>query len=255
MSGRLQSISDIDASTRTALDIIGGFDSEVKREEEEVELLLPPSHSDWSRALTATYVTSTVTARYELCLSLVTLLFFFAADLDDWDPALLAEVFAVFRGIAILRFLSRQPAGDPSGSKPVAEDVAADDVILQLRNMQVSRSMRGTHFTPTYSLIHRLLVQPADSVGLPGAAHRFLDSTGLLQSVSPANATKYEVIFCERLRALGYYETAREVISCLPRTAGVTYVLARLWLNIGRADDASYLMEKLAGAFGQFIAA
>ncbi|KAJ7499350.1 nucleoporin Nup120/160-domain-containing protein [Mycena latifolia] len=250
MTGRLQSIPDIDASTRTALDVIGGFDSDVKREEDEVELLLPPPHSDWSRALTATYVTATVSARYELCLSLVTLLFFFSDQLDNWDPALLAEVFAVFRGIAILRFLSRQPAGDPGGSKPAGEDVAADDVIARLRNMQVSRSLRGTHFTPTYSLIHRLLVQPADTLGLPGASHRFLDSTGLLQSVSPANATKYEVIFCERLRALGYYESTKEIISCLPRTAGVTYVHARLWLNIGRADDAAYLMEKLAGSFG-----
>ncbi|KAJ7477151.1 nucleoporin Nup120/160-domain-containing protein [Mycena galericulata] len=243
MAGRLQSISDIDASTRMALDVIGGFDSDVKREEEEVELLLPPQHSDWSRALTAT-------ARYDLCLSLVILLFFFADQLDEWDPALLAEVFAVFRGIAILRFLTRQPAGDPSGSKPAAEDVAADDVISRLRDMQVSRSLRGAHFSPTYSLIHRLLTQPADSVGLPASAHHFLDSTGLMQSISPANATKYEVIFCERLRALGYYESAMEIISCLPRTAGVTYVHARLWLNIGRADDAAYLMEKLAGAFG-----
>ncbi|KAJ7162628.1 nucleoporin Nup120/160-domain-containing protein [Mycena crocata] len=250
MSGRLQSIPDIDAATRMALDVIGGFDSDVKREEDEVELLLPPPYSDWSRALTATYVTATVSARYDLCLSLVTLLFFFSNQLDDWDPALLAEVFAVFRGIAILRFLSRQPAGDPSGSKPGPEDGAADEVISRLRNMHVSRSQRGTHFTPTYSLIHRLLVQPADSLGLPGSAHRFLDSTGLLQSISPANATKYEVIFCERLRALGYYESAREIISCLPRTPGVTYVHARLWLNIGRADDAAYLMEKLAGAFG-----
>ncbi|KAJ6567297.1 hypothetical protein DFH09DRAFT_1156619 [Mycena vulgaris] len=239
MAGRLQSISDIDAATRTALDVIGGFDSDVKREEDEVELLLPPPHSDWSRALTATYVTATVT-----------LLFFFSEQLEAWDPALLAEVFAVFRGIAILRFLSRQPAGDPSSSKSTAEDVAADDVISRLRNMQVSRSLRGTHFSPTYSLVHRLLVQPADTLGLPGAAHRFLDSTGLLQSVSPANATKYEVIFCERLRAFGYYESAKEIISCLPRTAGVIYVHARLWLNIGRADDAAYLMEKLAGAFG-----
>ncbi|KAJ7873395.1 nucleoporin Nup120/160-domain-containing protein [Mycena olivaceomarginata] len=250
MAGRLQTISDIDASTRTALDVIGGFDSDVKREEDEVELLLPPPHSDWSRALTATYITATVNARYDLCLSLLTLLFFFAEQLDDWDPALLAEVFAVFRGIAILRFLTRQPAGDPSGSKSAGEDVAADDVISRLRNMQVSRSLRGSHFAPTYSLVHRLIVQPADTVGLPGSAHRYLDSTGLLQSISPANATKYEVIFCERLRALGYYETAREIISCLPRTAGVTYVHARLWLNVGRADDAAYLMEKVAGAFG-----
>ncbi|KAF8211558.1 nucleoporin Nup120/160-domain-containing protein [Mycena galopus ATCC 62051] len=250
MAGRLQSISDIDASTRTALDVIGGFDSDVKREEDEVELLLPPPYSDWSRALTATYVTATVNARYDLCLSLLTLLFFFADQLDTWDPALLAEVFAVFRGVAILRFLVRQPAGDPSGSKSAGEDAAADDVISRLRNMQVSRSLRGSHFAPTYSLVHRLLVQPADTVGLPGSAHRFLDSTGLLQSISPANATKYEVIFCERLRGLGYYETTREIISCLPRTAGVTYVHARLWLNVGRADDAAYLMEKLAGAFG-----
>ncbi|KAJ6538958.1 nucleoporin Nup120/160-domain-containing protein [Mycena capillaripes] len=250
MAGRLQSIPDIDASTRTALDVIGGFDSDVKREEDEVESLLPPPHSDWSRALTATYITATINARYELCLSLVTLLFFFSDQLDNWDPALLAEVFAVFRGIAILRFLARQPAGDPIGSKPAAEDVAADDVIARLRNMQVSRSLRGSHSTPTYSLIHRLLVQPADIIGLPGSAHRFLDSTGLLQSISPANATKYEVIFCERLRALGYYETTREIISCLPRTAGVIYVQARLWLNIGRPDDAASLMEKLAGAFG-----
>ncbi|KAJ7179519.1 nucleoporin Nup120/160-domain-containing protein [Mycena filopes] len=249
IAGRLQSIPNIDAATRTALDVIGGFDSDVKREEDEVELLLPPPTSDWSRALTATYVTATVSARYDLCLSLATLLFFYSSQLDNWDPALLAEVFAVFRGIAILRFLTRRPAGDPSGSKPATED-AADDVISRLRNMQVSRSLRGTHFTPTYSLIHRLLVQPADTIGLPGAAHRFLDSTGLLQSISPANATKYEVIFCERLRALGYYESASEIISCLPRTAGVTYVHARLWLNIGRADDAAYLMEKLAGAFG-----
>ncbi|KAJ7783415.1 hypothetical protein B0H14DRAFT_3585053 [Mycena olivaceomarginata] len=234
MAGRLQTISDIDASTRTALDVIGGFDSDVKREEDEVELLLPPPHSDWSRALTATYITATVNARYDLCLSLLTLLFFFAEQLDDWD----------------LLSWRRQPAGDPSGSKSAGEDVAADDVISRLRNMQVSRSLRGSHFAPTYSLVHRLIVQPADTVGLPGSAHRYLDSTGLLQSISPANATKYEVIFCERLRALGYYETAREIISCLPRTAGVTYVHARLWLNVGRADDAAYLMEKVAGAFG-----
>ncbi|KAJ7638443.1 nucleoporin Nup120/160-domain-containing protein [Roridomyces roridus] len=249
LEGRLQSVTDIDIATRSALDIIGGFDSDVKREEEEVELLLPPQRSDWSRALTATYITATVSARYDLCLALVTLLFFFADQLDVWDPTLLAEIFAVFRGVAILRFLTRQPAGDLSGSKP-AEDVAADEVISRLRDMQVSRSLRGTHFTPTYSLIHRLLAQPADSVGITASAHHFLDGTGLMQSVSPANATKYEVIFCERLRALGYYESTREILSCLPRTAGVTYVQARLWLNIGRPDDAAYLMEKLAGAFG-----
>ncbi|KAJ7067941.1 nucleoporin Nup120/160-domain-containing protein [Mycena amicta] len=248
MTGRLQTVPDLDAATRTALDVIGGFDSDVKREEDEVELLLPPPQSDWSRALTAAYATVTINARYDLCLALLTLLFFCSEELDNWDPALLAEVFAVFRGIAILRFISRQPAGDSTGSNTASEDVA-DDVISRLRNMQVSRSLRGTHFTPTYSLIHALLAGHSDALGLPGASHRFLDSTGLLQSVSPAMATKYEVIFCERLRTLGQFQSAGEILSCLPRTAGVNYVQARLFLNTGRFDEAAHLMEKLAGAF------
>lgn len=243
--GRLQSIDSLDSAARTILDVIGGFDVEVKREEDEVELLLPPPQSDWSRALTAAYITTTVSARYELCLSLVTLLFFLADELEEWDPSLLAEVFAVFRGTAILRFVARQPAGDPSVAK---DGGPTDDVISRLRNMQVSRSR--IHATPTHSLLHRLLAQSGHTPMLPGAAHRFLDSTGLLQSVSPAQVTKFEALFCERLRLLGFYEAAREILSWLPRTAGVTYVLGRLWLNLGRADDASFIMEKLAGSFG-----
>ncbi|KAF7331760.1 hypothetical protein MKEN_00055900 [Mycena kentingensis (nom. inval.)] len=245
MAGRLQTVPDLDAATRTALDVIGGFDSDVKREEDEVQLLLPPPQSDWSRALTAAYATATIHARYDLCLSLLTLLFFCAEELDNWDPALLAEVFAVFRGIAILRFVSRQPASTPNAT---SED-GADDVVARLRNMQVSRSLRGGQSTPTHSLIHQLLIDHPDTLGLPGAAHRFLDSTGLLQSVSPATATKFEVVFTERLRALGQLETVAEILSCLPRTAGVNYVQARLYLNTGRADEAAHLMEKLAGAF------
>jgi len=247
--GRLQRVDDIDGATRTALDVIGGFDMGIKREEDEVELLLPLTNSDWSRALTATYITTTVNARYELCLSLITLLFFLSDELRQWDPSLLAEIFAVFRGVAMLRFVARQPARNSSDVLATDDAPMADDVISRLRNMQVSRNR--THFTPTHSLIHLLLAQSGDTHGLLGAAHRFLDATGLLQSVSPAYATKFEVLFCERLRLLGYYDAAREILSWLPRTPGVTYVLARLWLNVGRADDASYLMEKLAGSFGE----
>nr|GAT46227.1 predicted protein [Mycena chlorophos] len=244
MMGRLQTVDNLDEATKTALDVIGGFDSDVKREEDEVELLLPPPTSEWSRALIGAYVNVTINARYDLCLALLTLLFFCAEELDGWDPALLAEVFAVFRGIAILRFISKQPTGDVAPSEDIAEDV-----ISRLRTMQVSRSLRSTHFTPTYSLIHTLLAGHSDALGLPGASHRFLDSTGLLQSVSPAMATKYEVLFCERLRSLGQYASAQEVLSTLPRTAGVNYVQARLHLNTNHFDEAAHLFEKLAGAF------
>ncbi|KAF8076014.1 nucleoporin Nup120/160-domain-containing protein [Lyophyllum atratum] len=247
--GRLQSIEDLDAAARTALDIIGGFDVEVKREEDEVELLLPPPHSEWSRALTAAYVSKTVDARYDLALSLVTLLFFLSDEISEWDPSLLAEIFAVFRGVAMLQCVARQPAGAPADTPAAASDLSSgDDVVSRMRNMNVSRNNRSL-LSPTHSLIHRLLAQFGDTHGLPGAAHRFLDATGLLQSISPANATKYEVLFCERLRLLGFYEATRELLSWLPRTAGASYVLARLWLNLSKPDDASHLFEKLAGSF------
>lgn len=250
--GRLQSLDDLDAATRTVLDVIGGFDVEVKREEDEVELLLPPPHSDWSRALTTTYIAKTVDARYDISLSLVTLLFFLADELSEWDPSLLAEIFAVFRGVAMLKFVVRQPAGAAFDTPLVPSDLSTpDDVVSRMRNMNVSSSR--TRLSPTYSLIHRLLAQSGDTHGLPGAAHRFLDATGLLQSITPAHATKYEVLFCERLRLLGFYGATRELLSWLPRTAGVTYVLARLLLNLGRADDACHLVEKLAGRFGEFV--
>jgi nuclear pore complex protein Nup160 len=246
--GRLHGVPNIEEAIRAALDVVGGFDMEVKREEEEVELLIPPPPSEWRKSMISTYAINTVDARYELCLSIFTLLFFLSDDLALWDPSLLAEVFVVFRGIAMLRFVSRLPANGSSGPKPVCDAITADDVVASLSNMHVS-SDRGS-FTPAYSLFHQLLPASGDARTLSGAAHRFLDNSGLLQSSSPSHATKFEVAFCERLRLLGYNDVARELLAWLPRTSGVIYVLARLWLTIGRADDASSLMEKLAGSFG-----
>ncbi|KNZ75687.1 Nuclear pore complex protein [Termitomyces sp. J132] len=248
ISGKLHSLQNLDAATRTALDVIGGFNVEVKREEDEVELLLPPPHSNWSQALTTAYISKTVDARYELALVLITMLFFLSEDISDWDPALLSEIFAVFRGIAMLRYVSRQPAL-AAPEHPISPDFsAADDVISRMRNMNVSFSSK-TLPSPHYSVIHRLVDQSDGTDVLPDAAHRYLDATGLLQSVGPGNATQYEVIFCDNLRLLGFYGASRELLSWLPRTPGVSYVQARLWLNIGRIDDAAHLFEKLGGSF------
>jgi nuclear pore complex protein Nup160 len=246
--GRIQGIENIDQAIRTALDVIGGFDQEIKREEDEVELLLPPTHSDWQKAVTAAYVSTTVEGRYQLCLSILALLFYLANDLL-WDQSLLAETFAVFRGVTILRFISRQTAKELNDAKSTSDSTAPDDVVARLRNLQVSGGRRPT--TPTYSLVHRLLAQSGGTYELPGAAHRFLDDTGILQSSSPAHVTKFEVMFCDRLRLLGYHHAAQEVLGWLPRTPGVSYVLGRLWLSTGRPDDASSLFEKLAGTFGE----
>ncbi|KAI0643699.1 nucleoporin Nup120/160-domain-containing protein [Trametes meyenii] len=256
--GRLQGIGKIQEAARFVLDIIGGFDKEVKREEEDAELLSRPISPDWLRALTTSYVSISIHARYDIALALVTLLFFLADDLHEWDQGLLAEVFVVFRGIAMLRYVARQPAGENAASAAQGQTGAPgpggdDEVVAQLRNMHVSAS-RGAKFHPAHPLVHRLVRVYGHSQGLPISAHRFLDATGLLQSLSPAHATRLEVLFCERLRVLGYREVAREVLAWLPRTPGVTYVLARLWIDEGRYDDATSAMEILAGSFGSHSA-
>ncbi|KAF5393577.1 hypothetical protein D9757_000399 [Collybiopsis confluens] len=246
--GRLVSIPDLEEAVKTALDVIGGLDMVVKREEDEVELLLPPPDSDWFRGLTAAFVTVSANARYDLCLSLFGVFFFLVENILEWDSALLAEVFAVFRGTATLRYVAQQPS--TAGNKVPLDDVSsADDVVSLLQNLHVSRNRNIS--TPMFSLVHRLLLQSGStSLALPGAAHHFLDDTGLLQSESPAIASKAEVLFCERLRRLGYMYVSRELLSWLPRTPGVCYVLSRIWLNTGRVDDAAFLLEKLAGCFG-----
>ncbi|KAI8984997.1 nucleoporin Nup120/160-domain-containing protein [Trametes punicea] len=251
IAGRLQGIGKIQEAARFVLDIIGGFDKEVKREEEDAELLSRPISPAWLKALTASYATTSVHARYDISLALVTLLFFLADELQQWDQGLLAEIFVVYRGIAMLRYVARQPAGD-NATPPQVEVGASrndDEVVAKLRNMHVSSS-RGAKFQPSHSLFHRLVDLYGHSHGLPISAHCFLDATGLLQSLSPAHATRLEVLFCERLRLLGYREVAREVLAWLPRTPAVTYVLARLWLEEGRYDDAASAMETLAGSFG-----
>ncbi|KAH9950096.1 nucleoporin Nup120/160-domain-containing protein [Amylocystis lapponica] len=251
ITGGLQGVGEITDAVQFVLEIIYGLDSVVKSEEDDV-VGLPPLSSELARALTASYVTVSVHARYDLCLSLVTLLFFLSESLSQWSQALLAEIFVVFRGTAMLRHVVRQPAGDsvaPSPLTDVASTAPDEDVIAKMRNMHVSAGRTG--FRPTYALVHRLVAQyGGEASDVLGSAHNFLDATGLLQSVSPAHATRPEVLFCERLRLLGYREAAREILAWLPRTPGVTYVLGRLWLDEGRYDDAAAVMESLAGSFG-----
>lgn len=246
---RLQGIEDLDGAVRIILDLVAGFEQEVKQEEDEVELLLPSSRSDWTTALSASYIYTAVHARYDICMALVTLLFFLADDLKEWDPSLVEEVFAVFRGLAMLQSVVRQPAADTGGEQDAPDELlTTDDVIARMSNMHVSRNQ--ARFVPTFSLLHRLTAQSGETTELPGAAHRFLDATGILQSTSPARVTQYEALFCERLRLLGYHEVAREMLAWLPRTPGVVFIAACLHINTGRPEDAAQLMEKVAGSFG-----
>jgi nuclear pore complex protein Nup160 len=57
-------VPNIEDAIRAALDVVGGFDTEVKREE-EVELLIPPPPSEWRKSMISTNAINTVDARYE----------------------------------------------------------------------------------------------------------------------------------------------------------------------------------------------
>lgn len=244
IDGRLRSIEDIQNETKDVLNLVGGLDKQVKAEEEDSEALLQGPVLEWRRALVSSYATTCVHARYDHCIALITLLIFLATQLNQWDPNLLAEILVVFRGIAILRYASRQPAGTP-----LPEPGSEEDVLTSLRNMNVSSS--GPRYAPSVSLFHRLVDHVNSANGIPGAAHSFLDGTGLLQSLSPAFATSSEVTFCERLQRLGYHEAARDCLDWLPSTPGVRYVLARLWIDEGRYDDAASALQRIAGVFGK----
>ncbi|CAA7259487.1 unnamed protein product [Cyclocybe aegerita] len=247
-TGRLHSIDDIDGATRTALDSIGGFDLAVKREENDTELLnvLPPSR--WLQSQAAAYCTTTIEARYNLCLCLIILLFFSSDDLSQWDASLLAEVFAVFRGVAMLRFLGNQPAEGVNNALHHGSSNSADDVIAQMRNMNVSSSK--TQPPSKSSLMHLFVAQSPGGDGIAAISHNFLDGTGVLQSLSPAHATKHEILVCDRVRLFGFPDITRELLSWLPRTPAATYVQSQVMLRLGRIDDASQTLEMLAGCFG-----
>ena len=247
--GRLQSVADIDAATRAALDSLGGFDLAIKHEYTENELLNPPPSSEWVRSLAVAYATTSIEARYDLCLCLIISLFFQAETLHMWDASLLAEVFAVFRGLAMLRYAGSQPAQAKIES-PVGTS-SADEVITRLRDMNVSNSK--SQLPAKSSLLHLLIPESRGTDNIATTAHLFLDSTGLLQSVSPANATKPEIQFCDRIRKLGFSDTARKLLSWLPRTPAAIFLRSQILISISRVDDASLLLEKLAGAFGNFF--
>lgn len=250
--GRLQSVADLEASTRLVLDLVGGFDRAVKMEEDEVELLLPQHISIYTRMMAASYATHSVQARYDFILALVALLFFFAEDLEDWDPSLLSEIFAVFRGVSMLRYAAEQPAFDAA---PFTNVDDTDEVAARLRTLGMSRSAPAVS-APTPALFPCLLEQiggAAVDAPLAVAAHAFLDMSGLLQATSTAHASRLEVLWCERLRSLKFLDAARETLEWLPRTPAVMYIWARLWLDVGRDAEAAEALDNLAGSFGTLL--
>ncbi|TFK56037.1 hypothetical protein OE88DRAFT_1652614 [Heliocybe sulcata] len=238
---------------RQSLDIITQRHSVVKREEEEVALAVSVEHglrqsrSVWQRLLAASYVTDTVDARYELCLTLLLMLWYLRENLRDDHADVVDELLVAFRGLAMLRHVVRQPAGELKGARGITADGSSDEMIARMRNMRMSETVDG--FTPVYSLVDRLLASSGDSFELPKSAHKFLGDSGLLDASSMTVTSAGDARFCDRLRELGYTQFALDLMAWLPMSSPLTYVRAKLWLNMGRFDDAARLFESLAGSY------
>lgn len=243
--GRLQRVANPGEAMHTLLDVVGAFEGEVKQEEEEVSALMLPPRCNWQSALTASYVCASINARYEIALCLVLYALFAAEELPQWDPTLLEEVFALFRGVAMLRAAARLSVSEG----PTRQDsYHGDEMVNRLRNLHVSHLDASS--MPIQSLIYQLVSQTRDNSRFSVSALRFLDSIGLLRSISCSHATIFEVSFCERLSLLGHNEIMRTMLDWLPRTPAVIYLRARQLLSVGRAEDAACLLQKVAGVFG-----
>jgi nuclear pore complex protein Nup160 len=251
IGGRLQSIENMNEAARFVIDVLGSFDTVKEEVTEEIEMDIsappqPPPHSAWSKALISSYIASTAHARYELSLTLA-LLFFFVPEYD-WPPSLLDEMLAVFRGTAMVRFVVRQSANPKARSQ--STNATADEVVTRLENMHVNANGRS-HFMPTHSIVQHMLSQCLHIPSISQAAHLFLDQSGLLQSMSLSRATRFEVEFCHSVAKFGFTEISRQLLDWLPKTIGISYLYADLLIRAGRADDAAYLLEKLAPRFGE----
>lgn len=251
LQGRLEGFENLHGAVRNIINTLGQFDKEVKREEDEVALILPPTNTDWATGLAFAYASATIEARYGFALSLVSLLFFLAEELPFWEPTIIAESLAVFRGIAMLRQIARRPSANPTVAQAHAQRLSTDDIAIRMRDMTMSRHANFP-FVPTYSLMHQLFTQSMVGTDPANAAHRFLDTTGLVRSDSHTNVTVLDITFCERLRLLGHHQVVQEMLSWLPHTPAVTYVRGRLCLDTGRADEAAQLFEMVGGSFGTF---
>jgi nuclear pore complex protein Nup160 len=249
VNSQLPQPPEFSGAVHKLLDLIGGLDESIKREEDEVEMIIPPTTLEWARAHITSFITETIEARYDICIAMMVLLFFMGDDLKQHDPALLGEAFAAFRGVVMLRFLCRQNAGDPDGARPYVLNPPSDDVVARMNSLRMSNESGNMH--PTYSLMHELTTQSILPSSTYSAAHHFLAEVNILSTVSAAHAFGPEVALCEKLRLGGFHEACRQLLGWLPRSPAVCYVQARLLLDSGRGDESALLFKSVAGSFGK----
>lgn len=231
-------------------------------------------HHQWSKSVTASYLTSTLEARYALVSSVLFLLIFLAwrenNDYDDYvasqiDPDIIDAFFALHRSITILKYIGAQVTEGPEGKQlksgaltpknSLKREGTTDTLIERLEGLDVGR--RSVSWLPDQynfkvksirSLLQALLDPLPDKFSLPYASDYFLRSTHLLASDTALIAGAEEVILLKRLSS--YPAVVLQVADWLPKMGGVCYVVGRMRLQLGDVDGAADYFERAARNFG-----
>lgn len=253
---RLDAFGDCEAVIDDAIEVIRDLEALVKQDEAMMEeeedvfrsnttnssaTLALPSQDKWEdaywpKALAASYVTASVTARYDLCLALLITVAFASVTLPDklvLEPSALDRVFDAFKTTAILRAICRTSSTSATRkTKETVDDGAAaaeleqDELLTKLKGMRVGSV--GAHTIPpkavasktgsAESLVYLLLSQPTHtrrpSFNVLESAHTFLHANELLKLSRQQEGLGMEVAevrLLEHLRQLGFLYTVREI--------------------------------------------
>jgi nuclear pore complex protein Nup160 len=282
----LEKHADLRAAFTQVIHLLRDVGVDVKDEEDEHEEKLvdivpkefkQPNidhHHQWSRSVTASYLISTLEARYVLISSVLFLLLFLvwreSNDYNDYimsqiDADIIDEFFALHRSIVILKYIGAQVTEGPEGKQlksgaitpknSIRRESTADTLMERLEGMDVSRGSvlwppDQYHFKvkSIQSLLQALLDPLPDRFSLPYASDHFLRSTRLLASESALVAGDAEVNLLARVS--GYPTVVLQVADWLPKIGGVCYVVGRTRLQLGEVDEAADYFEPAARNFG-----
>ena len=279
----LEQHADLRAAFTQVIHMLRDVGAEVKDEEDEHEGRLPDTvpegsgqhtidhHHQWSRSVTASYLTSTLEARYILVSSVLFLLIFLAwrenNDYNDYvasqiDADIIDQFFALHRSITILKYIGAQVTEGPKGkqlksgaSTPKKREDTADTLIERLEGLNVGRrsvswlSDQYNFKIKSIQPLHQALLDPLpDKFSLPYASDHFLRATHLLASDTALIAGDVEVILLNRLS--NYPAVVLQIADWLPKMGGVCYVVGRMRLQLGDVGGAADYFERAARNFG-----
>lgn len=258
---RVETIPRLDEALHEILNIVEDLDGIKLEQHDETESPdTGSSQLEWQRALTTAYITTTIHARYETLLVLLTFICFIAdarPDLFSEYAGIIGGGFSAFQCVATLHTMSRRPAGDPETRTELHGE---DDVAVLLRSMHVSGGangvMNGPRLIPTHSLLHLLYASSdssAHSFGIaPGtAAHQYLRHTDMLNCGESPTARLADAKLMHQMWVLGHPEMVQEMAEWFPRTPAVAYVLGRSLLDMGRVEDAAVILERVEAFIGK----